>query len=140
MDMAALAEPLTVKISSKRQITIPAKIYEGAGFRDYALCTWIDKGMLLQPLDVEDEDVTVDILRYLIEEGYEGEDLIAQYQEMKKKIIPLKAKLDQAERDIAEGRVDSYENKMCIRDRWSTVRGRPTSSSASRFPLRRAIG
>ncbi len=110
MDMAALAEPLTVKISSKRQITIPAKIYEGAGFRDYALCTWTDKGMLLQPLDVEDEDVTVDILRYLIEEGYEGEDLIAQYQEMKKKIIPLKAKLDQAERDIAEGRVDSYEN------------------------------
>ena len=110
MEMAALAEPLTVKISSKRQITIPAKIYEGAGFRDYALCTWIDKGMLLQPLDVEDEDVTVDILRYLIEEGYEGEDLIAQYQEMKKKIIPLKAKLDQAERDIAEGRVDSYEN------------------------------
>ncbi len=78
MDMAALAEPLTVKISSKRQITIPAKIYEGAGFRDYALCTWIDKGMLLQPLDVEDEDVTVDILRYLIEQGCEGEDLIAQ--------------------------------------------------------------
>ena len=35
MGMAALAEPLTVKISSKRQITIPAKIYEGAGFRDY---------------------------------------------------------------------------------------------------------
>ena len=92
MGMAALAEPLTVKISSKRQITIPAKIYEGAGFKDYALCTWTDKGMFLQPLDVEDEDVTVDILRYLIEEGYEGEDLIAQYQEMKKKIIPLKAK------------------------------------------------
>ena len=86
------------------------KVYEGAGFKDYALCTWTDKGMFLQPLDVEDEDVTVDILRYLIEEGYEGEDLIAQYQEMKKKIIPLKAKLDQAERDIAEGRVDSYEN------------------------------
>ena len=72
MGMAALAEPLTVKISSKRQITIPAKIYKGAGFKDYALCTWTDKGMFLQPLDVEDEDVTVDILRYLIEEGYEG--------------------------------------------------------------------
>ena len=110
MDMAALAEPLTVKISSKRQITIPAKIYKGAGFKDYALCTWTDKGMFLQPLDVEDEDVTVDILRYLIEEGYEGEDLIAQYQEMKKKVIPLKSRLDQAERDIAENRVGSpYE-------------------------------
>ena len=115
MDMAALAEPLTVKISSKRQITIPAKIYEGAGFRDYALCTWTDKGMFLQPLDVEDEDVTIDILRYLINEGYEGEDLIAQYKAMKKKVVSVKDKLDEAERDIAEGRVGSareMQNRM----------------------------
>ncbi len=119
MSMAALAEPLTVKISSKRQITIPAKIYEGAGFKDYALCTWTDKGMFLQPLDVDDEDVTVDILRYLIKEGYEGEDLIAQYQEMKKKIIPLKDRLDRAERDIVEGRIDTYENMRArIRDQY----------------------
>lgn len=119
MSMAALAEPLTVKISSKRQITIPAKIYEGAGFKDYALCTWTDKGMFLQPLDVDDEDVTVDILRYLIKEGYEDEDLIAQYQEMKKKIIPLKDRLDRAEQDIAEGRVGSpYEMLDELRDKY----------------------
>lgn len=109
MSMAALAEPTTVKISSKRQITIPAKIYEGAGFKEYALCTWTDKGMFLQPLDVENEDVTIDILRYLIEEGYEGEDLISQYQEMKRKIVPLRDRIDEAERDIAEGRVGSAE-------------------------------
>ena len=72
MGMAALAEPLAIKISSKRQITIPAKAYEEAGVKDYALCTWSDKGMFLQPLDVEDEDVTIDILRYLINEGYES--------------------------------------------------------------------
>lgn len=41
--------------------------------------------MFLQPLEVENEDVTVDILRYLISEGYDGEDLIAQYQIMEKK-------------------------------------------------------
>ena len=105
MGMAALAEPLAIKISSKRQITIPAKAYEEAGFKDYALCTWSDKGMFLQPLDVEDEDVTIDILRYLINEGYEGEDLIAQYKAMKKKVVSVKDKLDEAERDIAEGRV-----------------------------------
>ena len=49
MGSAALAEPLAIKISSKRQITIPAKAYEEAGFKDYALCTWTDKGMFLQP-------------------------------------------------------------------------------------------
>lgn len=115
MDSAALAEPLAIKISSKRQITIPAKAYEEAGFKDYALCTWTDKGMFLQPLDVEDEDVTIDILRYLINEGYEGEDLIAQYKAMKKKVVSVKDKLDEAERDIAEGRVGSareMQNRM----------------------------
>ena len=115
MGMAALAEPLAIKISSKRQITIPAKAYEEAGFKDYALCTWSDKGMFLQPLDVEDEDVTIGILRYLINEGYEGEDLIAQYKAMKKKVVSVKDKLDEAERDIAEGRVGSareMQNRM----------------------------
>ena len=115
MGMAALAEPLAIKISSKRQITIPAKAYEEAGFKDYALCTWSDKGMFLQPLDVEDEDVTIDNLRYLINEGYEGEDLIAQYKAMKKKVVSVKDKLDEAERDIAEGRVGSareMQNRM----------------------------
>ena len=115
MGMAALAEPLAIKISSKRQITIPAKAYEEAGFKDYALCTWSDKGMFLQPLDVEDEEVTIDILRYLINEGYEGEDLIAQYKAMKKKVVSVKDKLDEAERDIAEGRVGSareMQNRM----------------------------
>lgn len=107
MGMAALAEPLAIKISSKRQITIPAKAYEEAGFKDYALCTWTDKGMFLQPLDVEDEDATIDILRYLISEGYEGEDLITQYKVMKKKVVSVKDKIDEAERDIAEGRVGS---------------------------------
>ena len=115
MGSAALAEPLAIKIYSKRQITIPAKAYEEAGFKDYALCTWTDKGMFLQPLDVEDEDVTIDILRYLINEGYEGEDLIAQYKAMKKKVVSVKDKLDEAERDIAEGRVGSareMQNRM----------------------------
>ena len=49
MATAALTEPLSIKISSKRQIAIPAKAYEEAGFKDYALCTWTDKGIFLQP-------------------------------------------------------------------------------------------
>ena len=109
MNVAVLEKPQAIKISSKRQITIPAKYYEQAGFGDYALCIWTDKGLFLQPLDVEDEDVTVDILRHLIGEGYEGEDLITQYQAMKQKIVSVKDKLDEAERDIAEGRVAPFE-------------------------------
>ena len=112
--LAALAEPRTIKISSKRQITIPAKYYEAAGFGEYALCTWTDQGILLQPLDVDDEDVTVDILRSLVKQGFEGEELIERYQETKRKIVSVRRKLEEAERDVSDGRVDTYEN---MRDR-----------------------
>ena len=112
--LAALAEPQTIKISSKRQITIPAKYYEAAGFGEYALCTWTDQGILLQPLDVDDEDVTVDILRSLVKQGFEGEELIERYQEAKRKIVSVRRKLEEAELDVSEGRVDTYEN---MRDR-----------------------
>lgn len=110
MGLTALAEPQTIKISSKRQITIPAKLYQEMGFGDYALCTWTEEGILIQPLEVDDEDVTVDILRHLVKQGYEGDDLIEKYQELKPRVISVKAKLDEAERDIAEGRVGSYED------------------------------
>lgn len=112
--LAALAEPQTIKISSKRQITIPAKYYEAAGFGEYALCTWTDQGILLQPLDVDDEDVTVDILRSLVKQGFESEELIERYQETKRKIVSVRRKLEEAERDVSDGRVDTYEN---MRDR-----------------------
>lgn len=112
--LAALAEPQTIKISSKRQITIPAKYYEAAGFGEYALCTWTDQGILLQPLDVDDEDVTVDILRSLVKQGFEGEELIERYQETKRKIVSVRRKLEEAERDVSDGCVDTYEN---MRDR-----------------------
>lgn len=112
--LAALAEPQTIKISSKRQITIPAKYYEAVGFGEYALCTWTDQGILLQPLDVDDEDVTVDILRSLVKQGFEGEELIERYQETKRKIVSVRRKLEEAERDVSDGRVDTYEN---MRDR-----------------------
>ena len=89
MGMAALAEPQAIRISSKRQITIPAKIYKNMGFNDYALCTWTEQGLFLQPLDVEDEDISVGILRDLVKRGYGGDDLIEQYKETRSKIRSL---------------------------------------------------
>ena len=119
MALAALANPQTIKVSSKRQITIPAQWYKEMNFGDYALCTWTEQGILLQPLDVDDEDVTIDILRHLINNGYEGEALIEEYQALKGKIVPIKNRIKQAENDAAEGRTDTYERmRMRIRDEY----------------------
>lgn len=105
MGVSALNQSQTVKISSKRQITIPSKFYEAGGFDEYALCTWTEKGLLLQPLIVNDEDNSVTILRQLVAEGYEGDELVDKYEEIQNKIVSIKHKLQKAEDDIAEGRV-----------------------------------
>lgn len=105
MGVSALNQSQTVKISSKRQITIPSKFYEAGGFDEYALCTWTENGLLLQPLKVNDEDNSVTILRQLVAEGYEGDELVDKYEEIQNKIVSIKHKLQIAEDDIAEGRV-----------------------------------
>ena len=105
MAMTALAEPQAIKISSKRQITIPAQWYRALDFHEYALATWTDDGILIQPLDGADEDVTVDILRHLTAQGYEGDELIEQYKQMKSKIVSVKQAIAEAEEDVAAGRV-----------------------------------
>lgn len=105
MGVSALNQSQTVKISSKRQITIPSKFYEAGGFDEYALCTWTKNGLLLQPLKVNDEDNSVTILRQLVAEGYEGDELVDKYEEIQNKIVSIKHKLQKAEDDIAEGRV-----------------------------------
>ena len=105
MGVSALNQSQTVKISSKRQITIPSKFYEAGGFDEYALCTWTENGLLLQPLKVNDEDNSVTILRQLVAEGHEGDELIDKYEEIQNKIVSIKHKLQIVEDDIAEGRV-----------------------------------
>lgn len=105
MGVSALNQSQTVKISSKRQITIPSKFYEAGGFDEYALCTWTENGLLLQPLKVNDEGNSVTILRQLVAEGYEGDELVDKYEEIQNKIVSIKHKLQKAEDDIAEGRV-----------------------------------
>lgn len=68
-----------VRISSKRQITIPAKTYRDMGFAEYALLEETSEGLLIKPLQVQDEGLSLDILRQLIDEGYEGEELVERF-------------------------------------------------------------
>lgn len=119
MEAVALAEPQTIKISSKRQITIPAKWYREMEFGDYALATWTEDGILIQPLDVSDEDVTVDILRHLVSQGYEGDELIEQYRKMQPKIVSVRRAVEEAEEDVAAGRIGNpHETVKRLRDQY----------------------
>lgn len=110
MAVATLADPQTVKISSKRQITIPSQWYKAMDFGDYALCTWTENGLLLQPLDVSTSNTTANLLRHLIALGYEGDELVDQYEALSQASLSLEERMQAAERAIKGSRVKPAED------------------------------
>ena len=118
--------PQRIKVSSKRQITIPAKAYKDMGFTEYALIEQTDEGLLIKPLNVEDEGMSLDVLRRLIAEGYEGEALVERYAA----VCPHVIKFEDARACTAVDGGDASEAKRLNAS--STV-GRPPSP-CSRCP------
>lgn len=109
-------ESKVVKISSKRQVTIPAEWYREQGFSEYALVTRTETGFTFEPLEVKAEDATERILRELIGAGYEGEELLEKYKEANAKIKSVREKIEEAEADIAAGRVGDFDEMMAELD------------------------
>ena len=103
MAQAALAQPQAIRISSKRQITIPAKLYKKMGFTEYAWIEETEDGLLVKPVPVEDEDVSLYVLRRLVEEGFEGEELIERYKEACPRVVKFHELVDEAHRDVLSG-------------------------------------
>lgn len=66
-----------VKITGKRQITIPRAFYEKLHFDKEVECSLENQSLVLRPLGSRN----VDLLRNLIARGYSGEDLIIQFQQ-----------------------------------------------------------
>ena len=98
----------TLKISSKRQITIPAEAFQEMNFGEYALSTWTDRGLLVEPLPVEDEDVGAMVLKQLIDRGIEGDELVAQYRQKLMRARYDAALIKDSKEDITAGRLEPF--------------------------------
>ena len=108
--ISEVGDSTTIKISSKNQLTIPAAARKKYDFGEYALCTFTEEGILIQPIQAADsEDLTVELLRYLMAKGFEGDELLEKYEELKPKFIDFHNAVAAAEADIEAGRVRSYE-------------------------------
>lgn len=92
-------ETKLVRISEKRQITIPKRFYEKLGLEDSLICELRGNELVLRPAPTE-EDFSEEILKDLVQDGYEGAELIVAFQKRKKQIRPaveaLLAEADQA--------------------------------------------
>jgi len=98
-----------IRISSKRQITIPKKFYYELGFDDQAECILNDGTLTIKPVKQNvGYDFSEEILKDLISQGYSGEKLLKKFKEYSLGIKEALYKLSEEADMIAEGKAEYY--------------------------------
>ena len=71
-----------LKISSKRQITLPKTFFFELGFADTAECFVRGNEIVIRPLNLErDGEFSEQILKDSIEDGYSGKELLEEFDD-----------------------------------------------------------
>ena len=101
--MQALEKKL-ISITSERQLTIPQEFYMLLGFENEAICTLVDGALIIEPAShVPTGEFDDCILTDLIEEGYEGKNLLAEFKVRRSKIRPAIEKLIHEADNVSRG-------------------------------------
>lgn len=104
MESSAMERKI-INITGKRQITIPQKFYERLRFGKEVECVMTDNAIILRPLTSSDDGFTMEILKDLISQGYNGDELLAKFAEQRANInMAISALINEAD-DIAEGKL-----------------------------------
>jgi len=82
-------EQKIVRVSVKRQLTIPQKYFDVLGFSTEAECILQKDGLLIRPVRImNDNEFSEQILADLIAQGYEGQELLEKFKEYSKAVRP----------------------------------------------------
>lgn len=104
-------EKKRINISSKRQITIPAKYFEALHLGKEVDCIYSNGMIILKPVKQEDSFFSEEILKDLIEQGYSGEKLLSEFKNINRKIRPAVENLIAEADRIAEAASKNYYDK-----------------------------
>lgn len=86
-------EKRRIHISSKRQITIPTKYFEALGLSNEVDCICANGMLILTPLKNENSAFAEEILADLVEQGYSGQKLLAEFKRLSRQVRPAVEKL-----------------------------------------------
>lgn len=93
-----------ISVSGKRQVTIPQKYFEALGFSNEAECILQNNAIVIRPIKENiGSEFSEQILADLIAQGLSGQELLAKFKEMSKKIAPAMDKLISEADSIANG-------------------------------------
>lgn len=91
-----------ISVSPKRQITIPQKYFEALGFDNEAECVLQNNAIIIRPIrNQESSSFAEEILKDLIVQGFSGEELLAQFKILNKKVRPAVQTLIQEADNLA---------------------------------------
>lgn len=98
-------ERKTIRISNKRQITIPQKFFEQLGFKDEAECVLQGSELVIRPVNRQNGgEFAEQILADLIKDGYAGDELLEQFKLAQRRVRPAVEKLIDEADMIASGK------------------------------------
>ncbi len=82
-----------IHISSKRQITIPAKYYNALGLSNEIDCIYTNDMLILIPVKYDNTEFGEEILSDLIDQGYSGQELLKEFKRLSRQVRPAIEKL-----------------------------------------------
>lgn len=97
-----------LRISAKRQITIPQKFYSQLGFSHGAECEIRGEELIIRPIRERGGEFAEEILSDLIKEGLSGEELLQAFRNRQKEIRPTVEALLKDAKKVAEGKAPYY--------------------------------
>ena len=107
------SEKKKVRISSKRQFTIPKQFFSELGFDKEAICMIEGNKLVIIPVaDVSGGEFAEQILAELISEGITGEELLAEFKRRQRLVRPAVERMLDAAKDAALGKGEfmTYED------------------------------
>lgn len=102
-----------VTITSKRQFTIPQKFFTELGFDRSAVCYVSDGKLIIEPVTpISGGEFAEQILKELIDEGYNGNELLSEFRIRQAKVRPaVEAMLEDAKNAaLGIGEYETYDD------------------------------
>jgi antitoxin component of MazEF toxin-antitoxin module len=93
-----------IKISGKRQITIPQKFYQQLGLESEVECHVENGSLVIRPISYDTGEFLAQIVNELADEGYSGEELKTQFALRTKQVKQAIADLLEEADEIATGK------------------------------------
>lgn len=75
-----------IRVSKKRQITIPLQFYKHLGLGSEVKCSLEDGKIVIEPVHREPSEFSIEILKDLVSQGYSGDELIKKFETQSKNI------------------------------------------------------